>query len=173
MCIVKYHEKKIRKVSKIYRKKIEKGAIIEQTLKKFPDTLEDALDKEDKKCLMLYQTLCASKMNVEDIKLKRWQEEVIGFIESPSERTIFWVVGQHGNEGKTFLQKYIGELYGARRVIKLEINAKKCDIAYVIAQQKLTCKDIFLFNMLRSDPCAHYGILEKNISKRLIAPSFS
>ena len=64
------------------------------------------------------------------------------------------------NEGKTFIRKYIQQLFGARHVLKTEANSRKADIAYVLAQETLTCKDIFLFNLLRSDLEVTYGLLE-------------
>ena len=92
--------------------------------------------------------------------MKPWQEKVIRFIDNPSERKIYWVIGERGNEGKTFIQKYIHKLFGSRRVLKSELNSRKVDIAYALSQESFTCKDIFLFNLLRSDYIASYGVLE-------------
>ena len=92
--------------------------------------------------------------------LRPWQKEVLNFIDKPSERIVYWIVGDKGNEGKTFLQNYIRHLYGSRRVLHSEANAKKADIAYLLSNEMLTCRDIFLFNLLRSDYGVAYGILE-------------
>ena len=46
------------------------------------------------------------------------------------------------------------------RVLKTELNARKSDVAYMLSQTSLTCKDIFLFNLLRSDAEVAYGLLE-------------
>merc|ERR1712208_273704 len=105
-------------------------------------------------------TSCKANMNINAIKLKAWQEKVIKLIDNPSDRYVYWIVGEKGNEGKTFIQKYIRQLFGARRVMKLEANTRKVDIAFVLSNDTLTCKDIFLFNLLRSDSEVAYGLLE-------------
>ena len=81
-------------------------------------------------------------------------------LDRPSERVVYWIVGSRGNEGKTFIQKYIQQMYGVRRVLKSEINVKKSDLAYMLSQESLTCRDIFLFNILRSDQDVSYSLLE-------------
>merc|ERR1712173_55341 len=50
--------------------------------------------------------------------------------------------------------------YGNRRVFKGELNARNSDIGYILSKQPLTCKDIFLFNLRRSDTESAYGVLE-------------
>ena len=55
-------------------------------------------------------------------------------IDNPSDRDIYWIVGEAGNEGKTFIQKYIQQLFGARHVLKTEANSRKADIAYTFGK---------------------------------------
>ena len=74
--------------------------------------------------------------------------------------TVWNFQSKPGNEGKTFIQKYIQQQFGGRRVLKTEANSRKADIAYMLTQETLTCKDIFLFNLLRSDLEVTYGLLE-------------
>ena len=81
-------------------------------------------------------------------------------IDHPSDQTLIWSIGIEGNEGKTFLQKYIKQIYGTHCVLKTELNASKSDVVYMLPQTSLTCKDIFLFNLLRSDAEVAYGLLE-------------
>ena len=150
----------MKKTTQEYNKKLEKGAMIEKILRTCPDIREEALDRNKRHCLKLYQSTQQVKMNTDDIILKPWQKQVLSFVEKPSERTIYWIRGSTGNEGKTFIQKYIYGVYGSRRVIKSEVNLKKADIAYTFTQESLTCKDIFLFNLLRSDEHVSYGFLE-------------
>ena len=143
-----------------YDQKLERGKMLEDILRKYMDTKEETLDDRDKECLRLYQQSVEENMDMDSVHLKAWQEKVIRFIDEPSDRTIYWVVGRVGNEGKTFIQKYIHKLFGSRRVLKSEVNSKKADIAYILSQESLTCKDIFLFNLLRSDIDVAYGLLE-------------
>ena len=99
-------------------------------------------------------------MYTDRVVLKSWQADVLSFIERPSERFIFWIIGEQGCEGKSFLQNYLHQLFGSRRVLRSELNARKVDVAYTLAKTTLTCKDIFLFNRLRSDIDVAYGVLE-------------
>ena len=160
VCVMKRAENRIKEASAEYRRRLEAGSRIERILKTCPDTLEEALDGSDKACLKLYQASCEAGVDIAAVTLKPWQEDVIRFIDTPSDRCIYWIVGKKGNEGKSFIQNYICRLYGTRRVVKSEINARKGDIAYVLSQTTLTCKDIFVFNLLRSDLDVAYGLLE-------------
>ena len=160
ICNIKQTTNKLKQKTKEYEEMLKRGEILEKILQKNSDILEEAMSPADKECLKLYQTSCETNMDINNITLKPWQEEVIRIIDNPSERSIFWIVGGKGNEGKTFIQKYIRQLFGARRVMKSEANTRKVDIAYVLSQDTLTCKDIFLFNLLRSDDEVAYGLLE-------------
>lgn len=160
ICELKQQEDEIIKVSDAYTKKIKRGELLEKILRKNPNTIEEALNRDDKESLNLYQLSCEENVDMNSVNLKPWQEKVIRFIDNPSERKIYWVIGERGNEGKTFIQKYIHKLFGSRRVLKSELNSRKVDIAYALSQESFTCKDIFLFNLLRSDFIASYGILE-------------
>ena len=159
-CKIKQTHTEIKKRSKEYDEKIEHGSIVYQILQKDPDTKEAALDFGDKQCLKLYQESVQVGLDMNQVVLKPWQKEVIEFIDHPCDRVVYWIIGSQGAEGKTFLQKHIEQQYGARRVFKGELNAKNSDIGYVMSKQPLTCKDIFLFNMRRSDTESAYGVLE-------------
>ena len=160
VCKIKHQKEKIKKATEEYREKIEKGLQLESILRKCPDTMEEALDENERECLKLYQSLTEDSIDMDSIILKPWQTDVIRIIDNPSERDIYWIIGEEGNEGKTFIQKYIHQQFGSRRVLKSEVNTRKSDIAYVLSQASLTCKDIFLFNLLRSDIDVSYGLLE-------------
>ena len=45
-------------------------------------------------------------------------------------------------------------------MLKTELNARKSYVAYMLSQTSLTCKDIFLFNLLPSDAEVSYWLLE-------------
>ena len=172
MCVIKQQQCKMKKSSEAFKEKLKVGYMIEKVLRKCPDTMEEALDASDKECLKLYQSSCEESIEMKEVVLKPWQENVIRLIDNPSERFIFWIIGEKGNEGKTFIQKYIHKLFGSRRVLKSEVNSKKADIAYVLSQETLTCKDIFLFNLLRSDLDVAYGLLENLKDGYLISSKY-
>ena len=160
ICEMKQKEKRLEQDTQKYVEKLKEGKQIESILRKHPDIMEEALGDADKEALKLYQSLIEDSIDMESIILKPWQTEVIRIIDNPSERDIYWIIGEKGNEGKTFIQKYIYQHFGTRRVLKSEVNTRKADIAYVLSQASLTCKDIFLFNLLRSDIDVSYGLLE-------------
>ena len=172
ICVINQQKRKMKKSSEEYKQKLKVGYMVEKVLRKCPDTMEEALDARDKECLKLYQSSCEESIEMNEVVLKPWQEDVIRLIDNPSERFIFWIIGEKGNEGKTFIQKYIHKLFGSRRVLKSEVNSKKADIAYVLSQETLTCKDIFLFNLLRSDLDVAYGLLENLKDGYLISSKY-
>ena len=172
ICVVKCKKDKLEQATEEYKKKLKEGELLEKVLRKCPDTMEEALDANEKECLKLYQISCEGSMDMDSVVLKRWQQEVIRLIDIPSERNIYWIVGAQGNEGKTYIQKYIHQLFGSRRVMKTEVNTKKADIAYILSKESLTCKDIFLFNLLRSDTDVAYGLLENIKDGYLISSKY-
>ena len=150
----------IQRATMEYNNKLKRGEIIEQVLIQHRETREEALTSKDREALQLYQSICDKPIDMATVDLKPWQEEVMGFIERPDMRMVYWIVGKKGGEGKSFIQNILRSMYGTRRVFNTEINTRKVDIAYVLAQETLTCKDIFLFNLLRSDYTVAYGLLE-------------
>ena len=82
----------------------------------------------------------------ENVTVRLWQHKVVSFIEAPHLRQVIWIVGAQGNEGKTFLQNYISNYYGSRRVVATDIAGRKNNIAHYLVKLPLECKDIFLFN---------------------------
>ena len=152
--------KEMEEESLAYQEKVTRGEKIDQYLKQYPHLVEDGLAHDKLAALKAYQYSISTDLNVDEVVLKPWQKTVFDMIDHPSDRTLIWIIGIEGNEGKTFLQKYIKQIYGTRRVLKTELNARKSDVAYMLSQTSLTCKDIFLFNLLRSDAEVTYGLLE-------------
>ena len=151
-----------------YKRDIDYGFQLSQCLQSDSNIIEEALPDYERECLKKYHTSCGNNVDLDKIVLKKWQDKVLQFIDHPCDRSCFWVVGCKGNEGKTFLQKYIRQLFGTRRVVQMELGSKKSDLAYLLSKECLTCKDIFLFNLLRSDTCeAAYGLIE-NIKDGLL-----
>ena len=158
-CVVNVEEEKaeiLRKEMKLtseqYLEKLESGRMISNILQTDQTIIEASLDNVKKENLLLFQK--SSSIVDEDVKLRAWQFKLMDYLNSPSDRDIIWVRGLRGDEGKTFFQKYIYALYGSRRVCKLELCRKSENIYYVLSRQSLTCKDIFLFNVSKSNNTA-------------------
>ena len=95
------------------------------------------------------------------VNLRPWQVQTMKLVENPTQRKVIWIVGKHGNEGKTFVQQYIRHHYGDRRVAVTDIAGRKKDIAHFLSKLPLECKDIFLFNHpASSSDCVAYDLLE-------------
>ena len=82
----------------------------------------------------------------------------------PSERTVFWIIGRKGNEGKSWFQGYLETFYGYARVVRLELSNKSSNILHALSKRPLSTTDIFLFNDTRatSSLTQNYSVL-KNI----------
>ena len=97
-----------------FKEQIEMGKKIAEILNSNANVEEAALNESQKKTLHLYQSSNTLTFNL--IKLRPWQKDLISYFDNPTFRKIIWVTGENGNEGKTFLQKYIKSIYGTRRV---------------------------------------------------------
>ena len=98
------------------------------------------------------------------MKMWHWDPGSLRWFHSkmfPRLRQVIWIVGERGNEGKTFLQNYISNYYGSRRVVATDIAGRKKNIAHYLTKLPLECKDIFVFNHPASAPEAvAYDLLE-------------
>ena len=108
-----------------------------QSLRKY---MRDALEIHDS----------YSKQDMTSSTLKGWQKDLLTLMDSPSDREIIWIIGKNGNEGKTWLQKYIEQHFGTRKVFKSSIVKDVSSLLYILSKRTLTCTDIFLLNIARS-----------------------
>ena len=132
-----------------YNKKYLKGKMIFEILNKNNNVKEEALDTEKKAALEIY--IKHSSLNMSDnVELLSWQSQLMECFAKPTDRQVIWVIGEKGGEGKTFFQKLVLKMFGTRRVMCMDLNAKSKNINYILATQTLTCKDIFLFNISRN-----------------------
>ena len=92
-CKVRQLKTEMKKKTNEYKQQLKEGATIEHILRTCPDTMEEALALEKRHCLKLYQYSQAEEANTDDVILKPWQKQVLAFVEDPSERTIYWIVG--------------------------------------------------------------------------------
>ena len=87
----------------------------------------------------------------ESIEFKPWQISILEEVEIPKERKIVQVVGKSCGESKTWLQNYIKEKYGYRRVVTgIILQTKIGHIAHALMKHPLATADIFLFNIRKS-----------------------
>ena len=110
---------------------------------------EESLTKERKDALGLYRKQ-RPHFDILNVQLRPWQEQALKLVEKPSERNIIWILGRHGNEGKTWFQCYIESYFGFHRVARVDLRIKHASVCQVLKKRSLSSIDIFLFNDSRS-----------------------
>ena len=143
-----------------YLDKIELGkqiiAIINEGVVK-----EESLSKSRKEALHLYRKQ-TPMLNMIQVELRPWQQELMDMIATPTEREVIWVQGIKGNEGKTWFQNYLSSFYGYGRVVQLDLKMKTQNVLHALTKRPLSSTDIFLFNEPRAinNEVCNYNILE-------------
>ena len=108
--------------------------------------------------------------NLSNTESRIWQQQLLDNISSPFDREVIWVIGQKGNEGKTWFQEYLETLHA--RVLRLDLKMETANVLPVLTKQPLSMKDIFLFNEPRatSHESCNYSILG-SIKNGIAVPS--
>ncbi len=99
-----------------------------------------------------------------DLKMRPWQQEVLEKLYSQNDRQILWVHDPEGNNGKSYLAKY---LESQQKAIYLE-NAKKSDLAYAYNYEPIVVFDYTLSN----EEYINYSVTEAMKNGRLFSPKY-
>ena len=110
-----------------------------------------------------------------NVKIFPWQQQAVNLIQKPTYREDIWVKGACGNEGKTWLQKYVHSLLGRERVIQLDLKNSIGDIMQMSKKLPLSSIDTFMFNDARSglSETRCYDVLKNIKDGRSIASKYS
>ena len=140
-------------------KKIERRRTICNILEQ-GSAREDSLSRNNRETLKLYRKNMPMR-NLSNTELRIWQQQLLDNISSPCDREVIWVIGQNGNEGKTWFQEYLETFYGYARMVRLDLKMKTANVLHVLTKQPLSSKDIFLVNEPRatSHESCNYSIL--------------
>ena len=94
--------------------------------------------------------------------LRTWQQELLEKL-IPSDREIIWVVGNIGNEGKTWFQKFLVSYFGPSRTFSTDIEKRSDGLLHALSKRAHSLIDVFIFNVARSFHIWHvpYTLLEK------------
>ena len=125
-------EKELMDDENIYTRKIERGRIIANIIEK-GSTREESLSKNNREELKLYRKQMAMR-NLTNTELRLWQQHLMDNISSPSDREVIWIIGQKGNEGKTWFQEYLETFYGYARVVRLDLKMKTPNVLHVLTK---------------------------------------
>merc|ERR1711954_309938 len=90
-------------------------------------------------------------MDMKDIEWRGWQKDLRQYLDKPCDRKVIWVVGKEGNEGKSFFQANIREVFGYSRVCKLELNENSRNTFHILGKLCSKHTYIFLFNVPRGE----------------------
>ena len=124
---------------------------------------EDSLPREMKEALDIYMKQ-AQELYYNNVELKPWQTELLEYMDHPTQRQIIWIVGKSCGEGKSWFQKYVKSIYGARKVVSgINLRASTPNICHVLSKQPLSTADIFLFNIgkaKKKTDAVNYEVLE-------------
>ena len=137
-------EKQLMEDEHIYSRTIERGKIITNVLEK-GNVREESLSKENREALKLYRKQMSIR-NLSSTELRVWQQELMDNMSTPSDREVTWIIGQKGNEGKTWFQEYLESFYGYSRVVRLDLKMKTSNVLHVLTRRPFSATDIFLFN---------------------------
>ena len=132
----------------IYLDKIELGRKISVIIQE-GIVQEESLTKERQDSLALYRKR-RPRFDISEILLRPWQEQALELFALPTERSIIWICGEEGNEGKSWFQSYIEGRYGFNRVVRVDLRIKHANICNVLKKRTLSSVDIFIFNDARS-----------------------
>ena len=135
-----------------------------------------ALANEMKEALDTYMEHQDDFRDVGNVELKPWQDELMKYME-PCDRYIFWIVGNDGNEGKSWSQKYVKSVFGTRRVVSgIDIKTSNASFFQALRKCPLVSADIFLFNIGKSKKKfdeINYDALEKLKDGEAFASKFN
>ena len=107
-----------------------------------------ALSWDKKDALKTYE-LYGKNMNMEEIIWRGWQNDLREYLYNPCDREIIWIVGEKGNEGKSFFQSNVREEFGYSRVGRLELGETARNIYHILRKHCSSNTNILQFNLAR------------------------
>ena len=142
-----------------FNRKIELGRNLKIILNKRRFNIH-ALPNNMKDALKTYE-LYGKNMEMEEINWRGWQMNLRQYLDKPCNTKIIWVVGEKGNEGKSFFQRNICEEFGYSRVCRVQLF-DAIDTFHIVGKEFASNTDIFLFNLSRCDYLSteQYKLLE-------------
>jgi hypothetical protein len=143
-----------------FNRKKEMGRKIKEIMDNTANFNENALPKEMKEALDIFN-LYGKSNKILKTNWRGWQQGLREYLNKPTEREIIWVIGEKGNEGKSFFQERVCEEFGRDKVCNMEISDSRKNIFYILKKCSSTA-NIFMFNLSRVKALGRdkYKILE-------------
>ena len=129
-----------------YHRKLDLGRKIKRIVEENNIPLQ-SLDKEKMDALKLFEEY----IDVKYVEWRPWQKKMLEYLHNPTQKKVIWVVGEKGNEGKTFFQDQIQDRYGLEKVCKLHFGSRSEDMMNYLQIVVSMKTDIFLFHTYKND----------------------
>ena len=143
-----------------FNRKKDMGRKLKEIMDNTANFNENALPKEMKEALDIFN-LYGKSNKILKTNWRGWQQGLREYLNKPTEREIIWVIGEKGNEGKSFFQERVCEEFGHDKVCRMEISDSHKNIFYILKKCSSTA-NIFMFNLPRATVLEreNYKILE-------------
>ena len=140
-----------------YERKLKLGRVVKNILEKNSIPLE-SLKKEEIEACELYKQY----VEVKFVVWRPWQLQMLEYLHDPKQEKVIWVVGERGNEGKTFFQDQIQARYGLEKVVKFHFGSESEDMVNYLHEFVSMKTDMFLFHTYKNDDVnmLDYGMLQ-------------
>ena len=73
--------------------------------------------------------------SMKQIVWRGWQQELRSYLNEKCDRKVIWVIGEQGNEGKSYFQENIREEYRYARVCTMELSENPRNNLHVLRQR--------------------------------------
>ena len=155
MCL----EKEMEQDDTSYEEKLQRGKEVCNIMGK-RGFRQESLSRNNMEALIAYRKQKPER-KLDNVVLRPWQQTLLNEMKSSSsDREIWWIIGEKGDEGKTWFQDYLEDLYGYDRVVQLTADLRTKDILRALSKRPLATIDTFLFNLPRAINSCNYYILE-------------
>ena len=131
-----------------FNRKKDMGRKLKEIMDNTANFNENALPKEMKEALDIFN-LYGKSNKILKTNWRGWQQGLREYLNKPTEREIIWVIGEKGNEGKSFFQERVCEEFGRDKVCNMEISDSRKNIFYILKKCSSTA-NIFMFNLPRA-----------------------
>ena len=98
-----------------YKEKLKLGERVFNALQNY-NFNQESVNSVYKEALDLF-TKQKQSMDHRNVILRPWQEDLMEHIEIKTDRTVIWVVGRKGSEGKSWFQEFVASRFGWDRVV--------------------------------------------------------
>ena len=152
-------EKEMEQDDTSYEEKLQRGKEVCNIMGK-RGFRQESLSRNNMEALIAYRKQKPER-KLDNVVLRPWQQTLLNEMKSSSsDREIWWIIGEKGDEGKTWFQDYLEDLYGYDRVVQLTADLRTKDLLRALSKRPLATIDTFLFNLPRAVNSCNYYILE-------------